>query len=139
MTYWELFLIAGIAFLIIEMFTPVLFFFNLAIAGFVTAIFAYFIKDLYILVPIFVVFSAVFLLFLRPLIVNRKNDKKAEVKEAYIGKIAKVTEDISKNSGVITIYNERWEARCESDEIIPAGSEVKIVRNDSLILFVEKA
>ena len=40
---------------------------------------------------------------------------------------------------MISIYGERWEARVENDEVIPAGSDVRIVRNESLIIFVEKA
>ena len=56
----------------------------------------------------------------------------------YIGKIVKVIEPVTKFSGAITIYDERWEARVDSDEEIPAGSEVKIVKYDSLVLTVEK-
>ena len=41
-------------------------------------------------------------------------------------------------TGSITIYDERWEARVDSDEEIPAGSEVRIVKYDSLVLTVEK-
>lgn len=139
MDYWQLLLIAGILFLIIEMFTPVLFFLNLALACFITAILAIFIIDLNYLVPIFVVFSAAFLIFLRPLLIKKRGeDKKTGVEEKYIGKIAKATENITSNSGVLTIYNERWEARSNLGEEIPAGSDVKIIRNESLVLFVEK-
>ena len=42
-------------------------------------------------------------------------------------------------SGIITLYGERWEARLsESEEEIPENTEVKIVKNDSLIMYVEK-
>ena len=56
----------------------------------------------------------------------------------YIGKTAKVTEEVTAERGVITIYGERWEARCENGEIISVGAEVKILRNDSLIMYVTK-
>lgn len=139
MHYWQLLIIAGVLFLIIEMFTPTLFFLNLALACFITAIFAIFIINLNYLVPAFVLFSAVFLLFLRPILMKKKDgDKKTGIEEKYIGKIAKATENITQNSGVISIYNERWEARSNLGEEIPAGSNVKIVRNESLVLFVEK-
>lgn len=139
MEYWQLLLIAGILFLIIEIFTPVLFFLNFALACFLTAVLALFIVDWNILIPVFVLFSAIFLLFLRPLLIKSRNgDKKTGVEEKYIGKIAKVTDTVTSNSGVIAIYDERWEARSESGEEIPAGSDVKIVRNESLIFYVKK-
>ena len=36
----------------------------------------------------------------------------------------------------ISIYGERWEARSENGATISKGSEVKIVRNESLIMYV---
>ena len=60
------------------------------------------------------------------------------MKAKYIGKIVKVIEPVTKYTGAITIYDERWEARTENDETIPTGSEVKIVKYESLVLIVEK-
>lgn len=139
MHHWQLLIFAGIIFLIIEIFTPVLFFLNFAIACFITAVLALYVTDWNILVPSFVALSAVFLIFLRPLLVKvRTNGQKTGVEEKYIGKTAKVTETITSNSGVVSIYNERWEARTNNEEEIPAGSDVKIIRNESLVLYVEK-
>lgn len=139
MEYWQLLIITGIVFIIIEIFTPVVFFLNLALACFLTAVVALFIGDWNILIPIFVVSSAIFLIFLRPLLIKNKNgNQKTGVEEKYIGKIAKVTDTVTSNSGVISIYNERWEARSNTGEEIPAGAEVKIIRNESLVLYVEK-
>ncbi len=140
MSYWQLLIIAGIVFIIIEIFTPVMFFLNLALACFLTAIVALFILDWNILVPVFAVSSIIFLLFLRPLLVKTRSngDRKTGVDEKYIGKIAKVVETVTSNSGVISLYDERWNARSNLGEEIPVGSEVKIVRNESLMLFVEK-
>jgi membrane protein implicated in regulation of membrane protease activity len=140
MIHWQLFIVVGIVFIIIEIFTPVVFFLNLALASFLTAILAFFIVDWNILIPVFAVSSLVFLLFLRPILVRtKKNGEKTGVEEKYIGKIAKVTDTITLNSGVISIYNERWEARSNSGEEISIGSEVKIIRNESLLLYVEKS
>ena len=139
MEYWQILIIMGIIFIIIEIFTPVMFFLNFALACFLTAVLALFISDWNILIPVFVVFSAVFLMFLRPLLIKSRNsNQKTGVEEKYIGKIAKVTNTITSNSGVISIYNERWEARSNTGEEIPVDSEVKIVRNESLVLYVEK-
>lgn len=139
MAYWQLLLITGVIFIIIEIFTPMAFFLNLALACFITAIFAFFITDWNVLIPIFVVFSALLLIFLRPILIKSKNGtKKTGVEEKYIGKTAKVVETVTSTGGVVSIYDERWNARSESGEEIPAGAEVKIVRNESLLLYVKQ-
>lgn len=140
MVLWEIYAISGLAFLILEMVVPSMFFLNLAFAGFITAIIALFIKSWIVLTFIFVILSILAILLLRPILVKQKETKEKEtgMEGKYIGQIVKVIEPITKYSGAITIYDERWEARVESDETIPAGSEVKIIKNESLVLTVEK-
>ena len=140
MVLWEIFVIAGLVFLILEMLVPSMFFLNLAIAGFITAVTAVWISDWIILTILFVILSVLSILFLRPLLIKNKKDKGHEtgMEAKYIGKIVKVTEPVSKYSGAITIYDERWEARYEGDEEIPTGSEIRIIRNESLVMYVEK-
>lgn len=140
MVLWEIYAISGLAFLILEMVVPSMFFLNLAFAGFITAIIALFIKSWIVLTFIFVILSILAILLLRPILVKQKKTKEKEtgMEGKYIGQIVKVIEPITKYSGAITIYDERWEARVESDETIPAGSEVKIIKNESLVLTVEK-
>ena len=50
----------------------------------------------------------------------------------------KAIKTINKNEGAISIYGERWEARALNDNEIPEGSEVEIVKNDSLTMFVKQ-
>lgn len=140
MILWEIFAIAGLVFLILEMLVPSMFFLNLAIAGFITAITAVWITNWVTLTILFAILSICSIAFLRPILVKNKQDKEKEtgMESKYIGKIVKVIEPINKFSGAITIYDERWEARADVDEPIPAGSEVKITKYDSLILTVEK-
>lgn len=140
MVLWEIYAISGLAFLILEMVVPSMFFLNLAFAGFITAIIALFIKSWIVLTFIFVILSILAILLLRPILVKQKEAKEKEtgMEGKYIGQIVKVIEPITKYSGAITIYDERWEARVESDETIPAGIEVKIIKNESLVLTVEK-
>ncbi len=137
---WETFTIAGLIFIILEMVVPSMFFLNLAVAAIITALTAIWITNWPVLIIIFAVLSIVSILFLRPLLIKNKKDKESQtgMESKYIGKIVKVIEPISKFSGAITIYDERWEARVDSDETIPVGSEVKIVKNESLVLTVEK-
>lgn len=140
MVLWEIFAISGVAFLILEMLVPSMFFLNLALAGFVTAVIALFIKSWIVLTFIFIVLSILSILLLRPILLKQKasKDKVTGMEGKYIGQIVKVIEPITKYSGAITIYDERWEARTEGEETIPAGSEVKIIKNESLVLTVEK-
>ena len=140
MQLWTIFVVAGLVSLILEMVMPTMFFLNFAVAGLITAILAIFITNWVHLVLIFVALSLVSIVFLRPILIKHKDSKenKTGMEDKYIGKIVKVKEPVSKFSGAITIYDERWEARCESDDTIPEGTEVRIVKYDSLILTVER-
>lgn len=140
MVLWEIFAIVGLVCLILEMVLPSMFFLNLAFAGFATAILALFIHSWIVLTIIYVILSILFILLLRPILLKNRESKLQEtgMEGKYIGKIVKVIEPVTKYSGAITIYDERWEARVTSDEEIPAGTEVKIVKYDSLVLTVER-
>ncbi len=140
MILWEIFAIAGLVFLILEMLVPSMFFLNLAIAGFITAIVAVWITNWITLIILFTILSILSIVFLRPILIKNKKDKENEtgMEGKYIGKIVKVIEPIDKSSGAITIYDERWNARANVDAPIPTGSEVKIIKYDSLVLTVEK-
>ena len=117
---WEIFTIAGLVFIILEMLVPSMFFLNLAIAAVITALVAVWITSWVLIKD------------------KRSKEMQTGMENKYIGKIVKVIEPITKFSGAITVYDERWEARVDSDETIPVGSEVKIVKNESLVLTVEK-
>lgn len=136
---WQFLCVVGIAFVILEIFTPSMFFLNFALAAFITAIASLVTLNHFALVLIFFVFSFISFVFLRPILLRRNSkDTETGIECKYIGKVAKVTEEVTKDKGVITIYGERWEARSLGEQSIPAGVDVKIVRNDGLIMFVEK-
>ncbi len=139
MVLWEFLVVCGIGFIILELFTPSMFFLNFALASFLTAVASLYTTKMITLVLIFFVLSFLSFLFLRPFLL-RKFSKETEtgVNNKYIGKIAKVIEEVSGNNGAVSIYDERWNARTEDGSLIQVGEEVKIVRNESLIMFVEK-
>lgn len=139
MIMWQLLVILGLLFLILEIFTPVLFFLNFAIAAFITAIATFWISNINILMFIFVVLSAILLWFLRPILIKTKvsGTQKTGIDNKYIGQTAKAVEPITSDSGVISIYDERWEARSANNEAIPAGSSVEIIKHNSLIMIVK--
>lgn len=140
MTLWELYVIAGLIFIILEILLPSMFFLNLAFAGFVTAVAAVYIHNWIALTLIFVVLSILSIALLRPVLLRRRETKEQQtgMEGKYIGKIVKVIEPVGKYNGAITIYDERWEARTECDDEIEIGAEVRIVKYDSLILYVER-
>jgi len=138
MNLWQILSICGISFLLLEIFTPSMFFLNFALASFITAVISVWLKDPYILAIIFFVFSFVSFIFLRPVLIKKFNkSNETGINSKYIGQTAKAETEITKNAGVISIYGERWEARSVNDSIIPQGSEVKIVRNESIIMYVK--
>ena len=138
MAIWELIVICGILFVLLELFIPSMFFLNFALSAFLTAVVSLFTVKLITLVIVFFVFSFISFIFLRPLIL-KKMSKEIEtgVIDKYIGKQAKVIEEVSSNNGAITIYGERWNARTEDGSVIPIGSEVEIIKNESLTMFVK--
>ena len=138
MVIWQIWAGLGLLCIILEMIVPTMFFLNFAVGAFVSAICALFIPNWTALIIIFVAVSLLSLLLLRPLLV-KKTDKTQEtgINAKYLGKVAKVVESVNENSGVISIYDERWQARSEKE--IPVGAEVIIERNESLIMFVKEA
>ena len=136
---WMLYVIISVIAVIVEIFAPSLFCINFAIAGIITAIVSIFWGNLPITLVMFMVLSLLSIIFIRPvlkrlLLKSERMDFNAE----YYGKIVKVIETVTKTSGAITVYDERWEARIKDGEDIPVGADVKIVANDSTILYVER-
>lgn len=142
MTYWQIFLIVAIVAFVLEMFTPAMFFLSIAVAALITAIAAFWYTDIHGLIIICSVLSVLILLVIRPMMKKFMHEmpKSIDFNSEYIGKIVKVTEEITNTTGAIAVYGERWDARLadENAPAIPAGSEVRIVRNESIVLYVEK-
>lgn len=142
MTVWQFCLCAGLAFLIAEIFIPTTFFLSMSVGAFVTAIVAVWFVSKTVLIPVFAVVSLLSLLVLKPFLAKYRNfnaEKETGVEGKYIGKKVKVTSKIDNNSGSISVYGERWEARsANSDEEFAEGEDVEIVKNESLVMYVKK-
>lgn len=139
MEYWQLWCLISIIFFIVEMFTPVNFFMNLGLACLISALVAYFNASFTMQVILFAVFGALFLIFLRPFLVYRKTGgSDNEFDEKYRGKTAVVSEKITSETGRIAIYGETWQAKSDNGEEIEEGSQVKILKIDSIVMYVEK-
>ena len=139
MQLWQSLLVVGIFFVLLEVFTPSMFYLNFALAGLICAPISLFYSNIYGLIVIFCVLSFISFIFLRPILIKKFNkDTETGIQSKYIGQVVKAQEDISDSQGVISIYGERWDARCANGEFIPKGSSVKIVRNESIIMYVSK-
>ena len=136
-----LFVSLGLIFLLIEMFLPTMFFLNFAVASLVCAILTLFTDNLLLLIGIGCVLSVALLFTLRPLVLKLNKNlphNKTSIQDKYIGKTAIATSDINKDSGTISIYDERWQARNIEDSVIPNGSKVEITGHESIVLYVKK-
>jgi len=142
MDMWIKLLILCVAFLILEMFTPVMFFINLSIAALCASVVSYLGYSSAVVTIVFVVVSIAAILFVRPLFLKNMQSKKTEtgMEDKYIGKVAKVVEEVTHRNGRVAIYGEEWNAVLKSSQEtpVPAGGEVKIISNDSIILTVEE-
>lgn len=141
MSVWIVFLIIALIFFIIEIYAPTMFFLNFAIAAAVCAVLGIVIENYNILIPIFVILSILFLLFLRPLFnINPQKMAKHSFESPYIGKDATAITDINAFSGRLKIYDENWEARTLNEDApeIKEGTKITILRHDDLTMYVEK-
>ena len=136
---WMLYVLLAVIAVMAEVFVPTFFSINFAFAGVVTALISIFWGDFNTTMAVFIVLSAISIIFIKPLLVKYlRKDSDGGFDEQYIGKVVKVIEPITCSSGVVTIYDERWEARIKDGETIQKGCDVKIIGNDGLTLFVEK-
>ena len=141
MSAWLVFLIVAIIFFFVEIYTPTMFFLNFALASIICAFLGIFTENYNLLVPVFVILSIVFILFLRPLLnIHPQRTANKKFESQYIGQQATVITDVTAFSGRIQIYDENWEARVVDEDApeIKKDSKVTIVRHDDLTMFVEK-
>lgn len=140
MEFWMIYIILSLVAIVLEIFIPTLFCINFAFAGVLTAIISIFWGSTMSLLWTFFGLSLLSILFIKPILERTiKKETDADFNSQYIGKIVKCTEPINNTKGAVTIYDERWEARTEGEcEEIPVGCDVKIVKYDSITLFVEK-
>lgn len=140
MEFWMIYILIAIVAILFEVFIPTLFCINFAIAAILTGIISIFWGTAVSLLWVFFGLSIFSIIFIKPILDKlAKKENCADFEAQYIGKIVKCTEIISKQKGAVTIYDERWEARTliEGEEI-PVGNDVKIIKNDSTVLYVEK-
>ncbi len=97
--------------------------------------------SLWLQVTLFITFSALCLLAIRPLAQRYFNSNvEATNADRIIGSIVLVTEDIQNlhAKGAVSISGLVWSARSEHDTPIPAGTLVRILRIEGVKVYVEE-
>ena len=138
---WQIWLVIGVILFIVEIFTPTMFFINMAIGAMFAAVPAFYGLDFMYQVICFGIVSGLSFAFLRPFLLNKfnlGNDEKMDVHAKYIGAQAKTVTEITKTSGRIAVFGEEWDARTKDDEVIPSSCHVIITSSEDIIMFVKK-
>lgn len=144
MEIFKIWAIFGFIFLFLELAAPSMFFLPLGGAAFFSAIVAFKFPDNHWAQAIaFAVFAVIFFLATRPFMKKKPTQAEQTGLEAkYIGNVASVIKDIAVPNtdgiGTIKIYGETWQAKSLHADEIKVGQMVKIIKNESLIMFVEK-
>ncbi len=129
---WQFWLILSGIFFVFEMATVGFLIFWLGIGALTAMIISFFVDNVIIQTAVFVV-TSIALIFLTKPFVKKFAKPGANVKtNAYsiIGKNAIVTKEIDSNANVgqIRVGGDVWSAKTETEEVIPAHAEVKVLR-----------
>ena len=94
-------------------------------------------------IVIFAVVSMLTFIFLRPIVIRFLDKKSKDMKtnaDALVGRKAIVSEriDAAQHTGRVAIDGDDWKAVSEDGSVIEKGTEVEIVKLDSIILTVKQ-
>ncbi len=133
---WYIWLILIGVFAIAEIMTPGFLVIWLSAGSFCGMITSFFTDDIVVQTAVFVITSAIFILFTRPLAKKLAKKDKGVVTNAFaiVGKKAIVIKDINPTlgTGQIKVDGQVWSAKCESKNVIPKDTEVLILAIDGV-------
>jgi membrane protein implicated in regulation of membrane protease activity len=144
MEYYQIWLIAAIVLVIIELLTAGFGVICFAVGALFSALAAFLgVDSLVWQLLIFAVASVLCFIFLRPVVLRFLDKKSKDVKtnaDALIGKTAIVSEtiDSSVNQGRVAVDGDDWKAVSADGSVINKGEKVEIISRDSIILTVKK-
>lgn len=98
--------------------------------------------QLWLQLIVFAALSAVAMALIRPLAVKLLKPPRTPTNaDRIIGSTAQVTQDIdnTQGQGQVNVAGQIWTARSEYDVVIPAGTQVKVLRIEGVKVFVEPA
>ena len=142
MTMTTIWIIAAVAFLILEAVTVGLTSIWFALGALCAMVAAMLDAGLWLQIVVFLVTSAIALYFTRPLVKKHINGKVVPTNaDAVIGMECRVTETIDNVAGTGAVYvgGKTWTARSMTDDIIPEGELVTAERIEGVKIIVSKA
>lgn len=145
MAMWQFWLIAAGIFLIGEIFTVGFLIFWLGIAAIIAMIVSLFVDSILVQTAVFVIASALLLLFTKPFVdkyINKNKDTVATNAFSLIAKKGIVTKEINGSTssfGQVKVAEEIWSAISEDGSSIPEDSEIEVVKIDGVKLIVKPA
>lgn len=133
---WYIWLILIGFFAVAEIITPGFLVIWLSAGSFCSMLASFFTDNIIIQTAVFVITSAIFICFTRPLAkkLNKKDNVIVTNAFSIVGKKALVMQDINPTLGVgqIKVDGQVWSAKCEGEEVIPKNSEVFILAIDGV-------
>lgn len=137
---WQFWLIIAGLFFVGEIFTLGFLIFWFGIGALFAMIVSFFTTNIIIQTTVFLITSTIFILATKPLVKKFVDVKKTNTNVfSIIGKKALVIKDIDPihSSGQIKLNGEVWSAETENDEIIKEGSEVEVLKINSVKAIVK--
>lgn len=142
MEYYQIWLIAAIVLVIIELLTAGFGVICFAIGALFSALMDFLGASLVWQLLVFAAASLLAFFFLRPIFIRLLDRKTKDVKtnaDALIGRIGVVSEtiDADQNQGRVAVDGDDWKAISVDGSVIQKGQKVEIVSRDSIILTVK--
>ncbi len=133
---WYIWLILIGIFAIAEIITPGFLVIWLSAGSFCAMITSFITDNIVIQTTVFVISSAIFICFTRPLAKKLTKKDKTVVTNAFaiVGNNAIVTQEINSTlgTGQIKVNGQVWSAKCEGEQIIPKNTEVFVLAIDGV-------
>lgn len=140
MEIWHWWIIAGIVFWVLEIFTPSFVSGNVGLGCFAAAVVSALDGSATWQIVAFAAMNLVGFVLVRPIFLkylDRSSDIKKMGVEGYLGRMVKVVEPIEPGQvGRVQLGGEVWKAASENGEAIAEGAQARVVRMDSLTLYV---
>ena len=139
---WQVWLVvSGICF-IVEIITVGFLFFWFGIGALIAMIFSLFTSNIFIQSAIFLISSTILLFLTKPFVKKFLNKDSQTITGTFsiIGQTAIVTKEINTAmaQGQVRVNGEIWSAKTANNEIIPVGTNVKVLGISGVKVVVEK-
>ena len=141
MEIWLIWILAGVGFLIWEVFTPGFVVANIGLGCLAAGLVSYLEGSLSLQVGAFAVMNLIGFMFVRPFFlktVYRRGDRTKLGAQALLGRSGEVVEEIApgRAGGRVKLGGEEWKALSGTGEAIAKGRTVEVVRIESTVLTV---